>query len=242
MVRMRKVPPTLRRPHQVCRSIMLLHVVMLVAVTWSEMTLPMAALALVHPSFPPRSTRPLGGPSHRQQQQRQQQRQHHSWVITTLQLVAVATGTSSGSTTGASSVRPLLAATSTTNTNTNNNDDDNDDNDNDNDNEWQQDRLRSLLSYIDNNDPMKVSCGLDASDKERQVVASVIQQVEDDAAHNWATIPKGKITFADLAGEWKLLYTSSRTMCINKSLSGLGRSSSDMAQFSSLVQKLGGTK
>jgi hypothetical protein len=52
----------------------------------------------------------------------------------------------------------------------------------------------------------------------------------------------GKINAAMVIGEWELLCTSSTAMIINKSLSGLGRSTSDMAQFSRLVQKLAGSK
>jgi hypothetical protein len=56
-------------------------------------------------------------------------------------------------------------------------------------------------------------------------------------------VNNGKINAAMVIGEWELLYTSSgTTMITNKSLSGLGRSTSDMAQFSGLVQKLAGTK
>lgn len=85
-------------------------------------------------------------------------------------------------------------------------------------------------------------CGLDANEKEQDLVASVIAEVEQDQDHNLVVQQNGKITFDNLKGDWKLLYTSSRAMTINKSLSGLGRSSSEYSQLVSLVQKLGGNK
>ena len=106
----------------------------------------------------------------------------------------------------------------------------------------EQDRLLSLLGFIQNRDEGRLACGLDATEKEQELVASVIAEVEQDAANNLVTIQNGKIEYKDLFGDWKLMYTSSRTMIINKSLSGLGRSSSDKAQFMSLVLKLGGSK
>jgi len=109
----------------------------------------------------------------------------------------------------------------------------------------QQDRLLSLLKYLEKvqkEDDRNLSFGLDANDKERALVASVISEVEQDTAQNLVATKNGKITFNDVCGDWKLLYTSSRTMIINKSLSGLGRSESELARAMSLVQKLGGNK
>lgn len=109
--------------------------------------------------------------------------------------------------------------------------------------ERQQDRLLSLLTYIQNRKEVSRSpCGLDANEKEQELVSSVITQVEQDAEHNLVSKQNGKIAFEELNGDWKLLYTSSRSMIINKSLSGLGRSASKYSQFVSLVQKLGGSK
>jgi hypothetical protein len=106
----------------------------------------------------------------------------------------------------------------------------------------QEDRLLSLLSFIQNREKGRLSCGLDAKENEQELVATVIGQVEQDVSLNKVILQNGKITFQDLVGDWKLLYTSSRAMIINKSLSGLGRSASEYSQFVSLVQKLGGTK
>lgn len=108
--------------------------------------------------------------------------------------------------------------------------------------ELQQDRLLSLLDFIQNREKGRLPCGLDANEKEQELVASVIAEVEQDSGNNLVTMNNGIIEAKDLFGDWQLLYTSSRTMIINKSLSGLGRSTSDLAQFVSLVQKLGGNK
>jgi hypothetical protein len=123
------------------------------------------------------------------------------------------------------------------------------DSDNDNDNgtvrsqqQRQEDRLLSLLEFIQNREEGRLFCGLDATEKEQVLVASVIGQVEQDANLNKVVLQNGKIAFQELVGDWKLLYTSSRAMIINKSLSGLGRSASEYSQFISLVQKLGGNK
>jgi hypothetical protein len=106
----------------------------------------------------------------------------------------------------------------------------------------EQNRLLSLLGFIQNREERRVPCGFDAMEKEQELVAQVIAQVEQDATHNLVSIQNGKIEAKDLFGDWNLLYTSSRTMILNQSLSGLGRSSSDKAGFASLVQKLSGNK
>jgi hypothetical protein len=106
----------------------------------------------------------------------------------------------------------------------------------------QEDRLLSLLGFIQNREEGRTPCGLDANEKEQELVASVIAEVEQDKEHNLVAQQNGKITFDNLKGDWKLLFTSSRTMIINKSLSGLGRSESEYSKLVSLVQKLGGNK
>ena len=106
----------------------------------------------------------------------------------------------------------------------------------------QEDRLLSLLNFIQSREQGRIPCGLDATEKEQALVASVISQVEQDEKLNKVALQNGKIEFKDVAGDWELLYTSSRAMIINKSLSGLGRSSSEYSRFVRLVQKLGGNK
>jgi hypothetical protein len=99
-----------------------------------------------------------------------------------------------------------------------------------------------LLDYLDtlyskNND--RLPCGLDCTEKERLQVSNMVNHLlEESSSSNKANNVKA----ADIVGEWNLLYTSSRTMMINKSLSGLGRSESDMAKVASIRQKLSGTK
>lgn len=106
----------------------------------------------------------------------------------------------------------------------------------------EQDRLLSLLGFIQNREPDRQACGLDANEREQALVAQVVGEVEADNDQNLVTTQNGKITFDQLKGEWQLLFTNSRTMIINKSLSGLGRSESDKARFVSLTLKLGGSK
>ncbi|KAL3924701.1 MAG: hypothetical protein SGILL_000888 [Bacillariaceae sp.] len=110
-----------------------------------------------------------------------------------------------------------------------------------------QDRLLSLLSYLgklhaDQNLP---PCGLEATEKERDLVLTVLQEVlennyDNHVLYSSSNTNQQPLNGKDLIGDWNLLYTSSKTMIINKSLSGLGRSTSDKARLSSIVQKLSG--
>lgn len=109
--------------------------------------------------------------------------------------------------------------------------------------EKQEDRLLDLLSFIDKRiEGRNMACGLEATEKEQDLVKNVAKEVEDDEKHNLVLQKQGKITFSDLEGDWTLMYTNSRTIGINKSLSGLGRSQSEHSNLLGLVQKLGGTK
>ena len=106
----------------------------------------------------------------------------------------------------------------------------------------EEDRLLSLLEFIQCREPGREACGLDSNEKEQVLVSQVVGEVEADAEQNLVTKQNGKITFEQLKGDWQLMFTNSRTVIINKSLSGLGRSESEKAKFLSLVQKLGGSK
>ena len=106
----------------------------------------------------------------------------------------------------------------------------------------EEERLLSLLGFIQNREPGRQACGLDCNEKEQALVSQVVGEVESDAEQNLVTKQNGKITFDQLKGDWQLLFTNSRTVIINKSLSGLGRSESEKANFVSLIQKLGGSK
>jgi 3-deoxy-D-manno-octulosonic-acid transferase len=99
--------------------------------------------------------------------------------------------------------------------------------------------LDSLTINSRNGD--RLPCGLECTEKERQQVSTMVTNLvsksnSDD--NNKAS----NVKIGDILGEWNLLYTSSRTMMINKSLSGLGRSESDKAKVASIRQKLSGTK
>jgi hypothetical protein len=101
--------------------------------------------------------------------------------------------------------------------------------------------LMNTLSFLHNNCPDNMPCGLGCNEEERQFVSKMISGLCGDQ-NNLLVSRNGKIEATDIIGEWDLLYTSSRTMVINKSLSGLGRSSSESANFSNLRQKLTGNK
>jgi hypothetical protein len=93
-----------------------------------------------------------------------------------------------------------------------------------------------------NTDELRIPCGLECTDNERDQIAKLIADLEQDPRNLVLSRNRGTIEAKELLGEWELLYTSSRTMAINKSLSGLGRSTSDLARFSGLRQELTGSK
>jgi hypothetical protein len=89
-------------------------------------------------------------------------------------------------------------------------------------------------------DEIKLPCGFDCTDKEREVIQEFITNLE--TTPNLVVVNNGKVDESQVMGEWNLLYTSSRTMTINKSFSGLGQSSSSMAQIEGIRKRLAGTK
>ena len=60
-------------------------------------------------------------------------------------------------------------------------------------------------------------CGIDATDKERDTILKFVTEIVDDTGSNRIATIQAK----DLLGSWNLLYTSSKAMIRNKSLSGL---------------------
>jgi hypothetical protein len=107
-----------------------------------------------------------------------------------------------------------------------------------------EDELMSVLSDMNinrNKEVHSLPCGLDCTDKERDVIRSLISELELEPT-NVVKLRNGKIAEKELMGEWDLLYTSSRTMIINNGLSGLGRSTSAFSEFVSLRKKLTGSK
>jgi hypothetical protein len=99
--------------------------------------------------------------------------------------------------------------------------------------------LLQVLSDLDSKH--ELPCGLGCTDKERVIVSNMIDDLCADPS-NILVQKNGKIDVKDVLGEWDLLYTSSRTMVINKSLSGMGRSSSDSAHMATLRKTFTGSK
>lgn len=105
---------------------------------------------------------------------------------------------------------------------------------------WQEELL-TLLSAMNSDTVNRLPCGFDCTDKERALIQKLVNELELEPT-NWVQLNKGKIDAKKVIGEWEMLYTSSRTMTINKSLSGLGRSASTLAPFVRLVQRFTGSK
>lgn len=127
----------------------------------------------------------------------------------------------------------------------------NDDNNNSNNNIDAKKDLIEFLEYLQSlncdSDDGRVNVGerrpwgLDCSDKERDQILENVQALLDmdnnsnsnnliaggNASNN--RIWSAKDLTQHILGTWDLKYTNSRTMIINKSLSGLGRSTSDLA-------------
>jgi hypothetical protein len=104
-----------------------------------------------------------------------------------------------------------------------------------------QDELLSFLSDIHSvPDADKLPCGMDCTDKEREIIANLVKDLEADP-NNLVLKQNGKIGINDLIGDWDLLYTNSKGIILNKSLSGLGSSNSKNT-FSSVRQRLTGSK
>eukprot|EP00977_Amphora_coffeiformis_P003020 scaffold574_cov190-Amphora_coffeaeformis.AAC.10 len=91
----------------------------------------------------------------------------------------------------------------------------------------------------------RLPCGLECTEAERATVLDLITQVvvQDVDNNNYIQPTNNRVVNdKDLLGTWNLLYTSSRTMRINKSLSGLGRSESTLANVASISKTYTGTK
>jgi hypothetical protein len=100
--------------------------------------------------------------------------------------------------------------------------------------------LLSLLAGFNTDDDVRVPYGLDCNDKERDQVSQLVHYLQTKS--NLVVSKGGQIPTHDLMGKWELLYTSSPSMSINKSLSGLGRSASVTYKYGGLIQELSGTK
>jgi hypothetical protein len=90
--------------------------------------------------------------------------------------------------------------------------------------------------------------GLDCSDKERKVISELIEGLLAETSNSNvlgtnknAPPMSAKELTKYVLGTWDLKYTSSRSMIINKSLSGLGRSTSELARNLGLQMTLTGS-
>jgi len=102
-------------------------------------------------------------------------------------------------------------------------------------------KLLSILAEVRSNDNISARV-FDYTDEERDVIHHLIGLMEMNGPSEAVLSKRGKIDESNLMGEWDLRYTSSHAMLINRSLSGLGRSTSTKAQFQGLRKRLGGTK
>jgi hypothetical protein len=102
----------------------------------------------------------------------------------------------------------------------------------------------TLLEYFKNlrsSDGARLPCGFDCGNREREAIQQAIDAIQQEPA-NIILRNGGRLKSTEVMGNWSLLYTTSRTMSINKSLSGLGRSTSDKAIFQGIEMRLTGNK
>mmetsp|Transcript_11709 Transcript_11709/g.13440 ORF Transcript_11709/g.13440 Transcript_11709/m.13440 type:complete len:459 (-) Transcript_11709:95-1471(-) len=129
------------------------------------------------------------------------------------------------------------------------------DNDNDNNNDFSagvdepniEDKLLSFLqtdiivSVGGTVDKDKMPCGMECTDNEREIILKMVSELKE-ASDNLVVLKNGNIEAKDLIGDWDLLYTSSKAMILNKSISGLTGTLSQKVEFSGVRQKLTGSK
>uniref|UniRef100_A0A7S4JRF5 Plastid lipid-associated protein/fibrillin conserved domain-containing protein n=1 Tax=Odontella aurita TaxID=265563 RepID=A0A7S4JRF5_9STRA len=85
----------------------------------------------------------------------------------------------------------------------------------------------------------KLPCGMDSTDERRDAISTIIEDLVSSADSNQIATIQAK----DLLGAWDLLYTSSKAMILNKSLSGLTASGPDQEiLFSGVRQTFTGSK
>ena len=95
--------------------------------------------------------------------------------------------------------------------------------------------LLDLLGQINENEE-RLPCGLEAEEREESLVQNIVSALEKEPS-NFIQKTQGDIVPDDLAGDWKLLYSSSSAMRFNKGLSGLGGSFPN-GKFGGLKQTL----
>ena len=97
----------------------------------------------------------------------------------------------------------------------------------------------ALLEFLEelNDDAERLVCGLEADERQEEIVQNIVAALERNDAANVIKKTKGDIQPADLVGDWKLLYSSSAAMKFNKGLSGIGGSFPN-GKFGGLTQSL----
>ena len=87
----------------------------------------------------------------------------------------------------------------------------------------------------------RLPCGMECSEEERTKIATLVSDLEL-SPDNLLLQRNGNILVGDVLGEWELLYTNSKAMIINKSLSGLMGSPGNKAEFGGVRQRYTGSK
>ena len=82
---------------------------------------------------------------------------------------------------------------------------------------------------------------MECTDAEREIISQLVSNLER-VPDNWVVARNGKIEAKNLLGEWDLLYTSSKAMILNKSISGLTAGPFQTIDFSGVRQKFTGSK
>jgi len=98
------------------------------------------------------------------------------------------------------------------------------------------DRLLSLVSEIAR-DEERLPCGLEATETEAELLLEIASELENQPTN--LVLGESDIQTTDIAGDWRLLFTTSSTMKFNKSLSGLVPPN---GSFAGLIQKLTASK
>jgi len=87
----------------------------------------------------------------------------------------------------------------------------------------------------------RLPCGMECSEEERTKIATLVADLEL-SPDNLLLQRNGNILVEDVLGEWELLYTNSKAMIVNKSLSGLMGSPGNKAEFGGVRQRYTGSK
>ena len=96
-----------------------------------------------------------------------------------------------------------------------------------------------LLSYFAElaSDTDRLPCGLEGTETEVEVLLDLTNELDNEPTNKVRL--EADIVGTDIAGDWKLLYTTSSTLKHNKSLTGLVPPN---GQFAGLIQKLTASK